>query len=157
MTAMSLRPLYSLLTLLTLTALVAGAVKLWYGPHHVVERTASDEESEYTFTRDLFGNRHIRAARIKREYQNDSTRLKRVEIEYYRDGKKFPWYLELGAKFHFTAKNHFSLAWLHEYGMTPAEQADCQETILRERAQLKEHGVIPWDMLWQTADTEFIR
>jgi len=33
---MSLRPRYSLLTLLVLTALVAGGVKLWYGPHRVV-------------------------------------------------------------------------------------------------------------------------
>ncbi len=32
---MSLRPRYSLLTLLVLTALVAGGVKLWYGPHRV--------------------------------------------------------------------------------------------------------------------------
>jgi hypothetical protein len=33
---MSLRPRYSLLTLLILTALVAGGVKLWYGSHRVV-------------------------------------------------------------------------------------------------------------------------
>ncbi len=32
---MSLRPRYSLLTLLILTALVAGGVKLWHGPHRV--------------------------------------------------------------------------------------------------------------------------
>ena len=32
---MSLRPRYSLLTLLIFTALVAGGVKLWYGPHRV--------------------------------------------------------------------------------------------------------------------------
>ena len=34
---MSLRPRYSLLTLLILTALIAGGVKLWYGPHHTIE------------------------------------------------------------------------------------------------------------------------
>ena len=33
---MRFRPRYSLLTLLVLTALVAGGVKLWRGPHHVV-------------------------------------------------------------------------------------------------------------------------
>lgn len=43
---MSLRPRYSLLTLLVLTALVAGGVKLWYGPHHVVERIAPMIEIE---------------------------------------------------------------------------------------------------------------
>ena len=33
---MSLRPRYSLLTLLVVTALVAGGVKLWFGPHRVI-------------------------------------------------------------------------------------------------------------------------
>src|SRR5215218_1421758 len=45
---MSLRPRYSLLTLLVLTALVAGGVKLWRGPHHVVvsgdTRTAEEQK-----------------------------------------------------------------------------------------------------------------
>ena len=42
---MSLRPRYSLLTLLLLfllTALIVVGVKLWIGPHHVVERPAAD-------------------------------------------------------------------------------------------------------------------
>ncbi len=47
---MSLRPRYSLLTLLVLTALVAGGVKLWYGPNHVVEQIKNDVETEYTST-----------------------------------------------------------------------------------------------------------
>ncbi len=40
---MRLRPRYSLLTLLILTALVAGGVKLWRGPHrHVHRETLAD-------------------------------------------------------------------------------------------------------------------
>jgi hypothetical protein len=46
---MSLRPRYSLLTLLILTALVAGGVKLWYGPHRVVLDPASaSDQKQFT-------------------------------------------------------------------------------------------------------------
>src|SRR6476660_4614100 len=82
---MSLRPRYSLLTLLILTALVAGGVKLWYGPHHVVERTETYVEDSYTFTRDLFGNKTIRGIRIKRYEQPPGT-SEHVLLEYYRAG-----------------------------------------------------------------------
>ena len=43
---MSLRPRYSLLTLLILTAIVAGGVKLWRGPHHVVMSDPPTSEEE---------------------------------------------------------------------------------------------------------------
>ncbi len=65
---MSLRPRYSLLTLLVLTALVAGGVKLWYGPHHVTEPTKLGEEEEYTYTNDWQGNRVIQGTKIVRSY-----------------------------------------------------------------------------------------
>ena len=81
---MSLRPRYSLLTLLILTALVAGGVKLWYGPHHVVERVSPDVEDAYTYTRDFFGNRIKYGARARRNY-NEGV-IYRVLLGYFRQG-----------------------------------------------------------------------
>jgi hypothetical protein len=46
---MSLRPRYSLLTLLVLTALLAGGVKLWRGPHRVVLDPTSVADRERFF------------------------------------------------------------------------------------------------------------
>ena len=82
---MSLRPRYSLLTLLVLTALVAGGVKLWRGPHHVVEPEFPYAEVEYTFTRDWRGNRIIEGVRVNRSEQPLGT-PERVMLEYYRAG-----------------------------------------------------------------------
>jgi hypothetical protein len=86
---LSLRPRYSLLTLLVLTALVAGGVKLWYGPHHVVERSSPEVEDKYTFTRDWRGNRIIQGPRIIRDYRAEG--LAHVEIRYYRQGEELQW------------------------------------------------------------------
>jgi len=85
---MSLRPRYSLLTLLLLTALVAGGVKLWYGPHHVVERIEGELEDEYSYTRDWQGNRIIHGIRINRTF--DQEQLSLVEIQYYQHGRARP-------------------------------------------------------------------
>jgi len=87
---MRFRPRYSLLTLLVLTALVAGAVKLWYGPHHVVQRTAEDEEAEYTYTHDWRGGRIIQGPIINRKYF--AGQLGRVEVKYFRQGKLLDWH-----------------------------------------------------------------
>ncbi len=95
---MSLRPRYSLLTLLVLTALspCAGGVKLWYGPHHVVlHDPPSVEEQEMLthFLRVASSQRrqsvcrtpvriHLRAALGTREYLH-------VRLVPW-DSKKFP-------------------------------------------------------------------
>ena len=82
---MSLRPRYSLLTLLVLTALVAGGVKLWYGPHRVVEQVSPKEENEFTFSRDWRGNKIIHGPYISR-YFDDDGKPSLVNISYYRHG-----------------------------------------------------------------------
>jgi hypothetical protein len=90
---MSLRPRYSLLTLLLLTALVAGGVKLWYGPHHEVEFNGDGQdgfhvEDRYTYTRDIRGNRILQGPRVGRLYLVDGKekQLWYTEVAYYRQG-----------------------------------------------------------------------
>ena len=85
---MSLRPRYSLLTLLLLTALIAGGVKLWYGPHHVVESVANGE-LEYSYTRDWRGNRIVQGPRISRSYNQGQ--LVSLQLTYYRQGQDSGW------------------------------------------------------------------
>src|SRR6476660_399938 len=87
---MSLRPRYSLLTLLILTALVAGGVKLWYGPYHVVEQTKAGEEVEYTYTRNWRGGRSLQGPCVIRCCNQDAT-IEYIEIRYYRSGEELPW------------------------------------------------------------------
>jgi hypothetical protein len=82
---MHFRPRYSLLTLLVLTALVAGGVKRWYGPHHVVEREDAYQETEYQYTRDWRSNKIIHGPHIFRHYDANG-KLSRVSITYYRHG-----------------------------------------------------------------------
>ena len=51
---MSLKPRYSLLTLLILTAFIAGGIKLWRGPHHVVIPERPNEEERLLVDQFLF-------------------------------------------------------------------------------------------------------
>ena len=90
---MSLRPRYSLLTLLVLTALVAGGVKLWYGPHHVVERPTQHAENEFTYTRSLSGEKVINGVHVFRQFESEQT-SRGLRITYYRQGEPLPWYFE---------------------------------------------------------------
>lgn len=71
--------------LLVLTTLIAGVVKLWYGPHHVVERIRPDEEREYTFTRDWQGDKIIHGPFLERFF-NDAGYLSLVKLSYFRQG-----------------------------------------------------------------------
>ena len=81
---------YSLLTLLVLTALVAGGVKLWYGPHHVVERVEKEQmEKEYTYFLDWRGNKILHGLYVTRGYGH---RYPALYIDYYRDGTLVNWH-----------------------------------------------------------------
>ncbi len=82
---MRFRPRYSLLTLLLLTALVAGGVKLWYGPHHVIDRDQESYVKEYTFTRDWSGNRIIHGPQTIR-YEKSPQWPVKIVVFYYRHG-----------------------------------------------------------------------
>ncbi len=134
---MSLRPRYSLLTLLVLTALVAGGVKLWYGPHHVVEWVSADVEDEYTYTRDWRGDKTIEGPKINRAYKDG--KLLRVTVSYYRQGKNCEWDYQC-----FMKKPVNNLTNLYDLPMdknfacplSPAEKQLFDEARDREKAKL---------------------
>jgi hypothetical protein len=92
---MRLRPRYSLLTLLILTALVAGGVKLWYGPHWVKERKTPTKEIEYTYTRDWHGNTFVQGPCIVRVFGSDGT-MRFINVVFFRQGHPLSWEYSLG-------------------------------------------------------------
>lgn len=90
-----LRPRYSLRTLLVLTALIAGGVKLWRGPHHVEERTPGLER-EFTFTRDWRGEQIIDGPIIQRFFEGPE--ITGVHVSYSRHGTLCDWWIFYGNK-----------------------------------------------------------
>ncbi len=139
---MSLRPRYSLLMLLILTALVAGGVKLWYGPHHVVERPKPEVEVEYTYTRDWQGNIIIHGPHIERRHDSAGS-LESVKVHYYIKGVKTDHKqvilvlsgMEVGSSAEYGGSEPLALP--------PADNADFQATIKQEMDQIKNRGLVP--------------
>ncbi len=83
---MSIRPRYSLLALLIFTALVAGGVKLWRGPHHVVDRSNLMYEDEHTYYKDWSGKKRIDGIRIIRYGNLEDSQV--IILTIYRDGQE---------------------------------------------------------------------
>jgi hypothetical protein len=135
---MSLRPRYSLLTLLILTALVAGGVKLWRGPHHVVEQLKSHVTDEYTFTRDWRGNRIVQGPRILR----DSNQLiDCVEVHYFRQGERLPWiYHAIVLPVELQLDIPFLAGTYHECPLNHFEKTEFDEAIAHAKPQRLETG-----------------
>jgi hypothetical protein len=140
---MQLQPRYSLLTLLVLTVLVAGGVKLWYGPHHAVERTMHNQEIEYAYTRDWRGNKIVSGPRILRWVAEDGT-PEQIEVNYLRAG------LDLHATKVILASKalqEFSKPLIHyfeaqiEIPMTTPEQEEFDRTMAAEVADLQRRGL----------------
>lgn len=84
---MSIRPRYSLLALLLFTAAVAIGVKLWRGPHHVVDRSNPQMEDEYTYYRDWDGTKLVDGVRVRR-YRNAAGNREQVNFDIYCHGEK---------------------------------------------------------------------
>jgi hypothetical protein len=82
---MQFRPRYSLLTLLLLTAAIAVGVKLWRGPHHVVDRTNPQMEDEYTYYRYWDGTKIMDGVRVLR--YSPQGKHDRSSVYYYRQGQ----------------------------------------------------------------------
>jgi hypothetical protein len=91
---MRFRPRYSLLTLLLFTALVAGGVKLWHGPHHVVESDGPNLEKEYSYTLDWRGNRVINGPTVIRRFEDQ--KLMFFNVGYTRHGDDVDWMFMVG-------------------------------------------------------------
>ena len=140
---MSLRPRYSLLTLLVVTALVAGGVKLWHGPHHVVERTKPDEEVEYTYTRDWDGTKIPHGPQVIRLLGLDGTH-ERITVVYQRHGTVLPCYYDLMREYSDESDadpptDHWEFV---RSKLSRAEYEELQQTMLREKQHDPGRGLI---------------
>lgn len=81
---MKFRPRYSLLAFLLFTAAVAVGVKLWRGPHHVVDRSNPQMEDEYTYYRDWDGTKIVDGVRVRKYH--DKEQIFFLSIDLYRQG-----------------------------------------------------------------------
>ncbi len=81
---MLLRPRYSLLALLLFTAAVASGVKLWRGPHHVVDRSNPQMEDEYTYYRNWDETKIMDGVRVRKYH--DEEQILFLSIDLYRQG-----------------------------------------------------------------------
>jgi hypothetical protein len=138
---MRFQPRYSLLTLLVLTALIAGGVKLWYGPHHAVERPSPNLEDEYTYTRGWTGSKIVHGPRFLR-YHNADGSLDHIMIEYYRQG------MNLKQDYKLIALKPLEVAWVHLYRDTPlpltmAEDEEFDKAIKQEADLIHSLGLKP--------------
>src|SRR6188508_2507940 len=138
---MQFKPRYSLLTLLALTAIVAVGVKLWYGPHHVVERPSSNLEDEYTYTRDWTGSKIVQGPRVLRYHRSDET-LEKIVVVYFRNGLNTRYERDLHAAA--MGASGFQL-WDPETELTPTEKVEFQQVITTERERIQKLGLIPWE------------
>ncbi len=131
---MSLRPRYSLLTLLILTALVAGGVKLWHGPHHVIERPTPLKEDEYTYTRDWHGKRIIQGPRILRS-KTEQGKIEYVDVRYYRSGLRMDWVYGIVNHQEQKPRLVIPFTWNEEFvnPLTSEERRECLELLEREK------------------------
>jgi hypothetical protein len=137
---MSLRPRFSLLTLLILTALVAVGVKLWYGPHHVVERPWPEMEVEYFFTREWQGNKQIVGPKIRRYKSHEGT-VEHFEVTYYRAGIPTAWARRIYVK---SETKEYCYLWtpVNAVGaeLTTQEEAERGRVIEKESQRLQDLG-----------------
>ena len=137
---MRFKPRYSLLTLLVLTALIAGGVKLWYGPHHVVEQTWQYAEEEYTYTRDLLGQKTKQGVHVMR-YNQPTGIPEHVLLVYYRDGviTEQRWYINLNS-----STKTYAPVYLTEGDepreLQPQEQAELNQAVNREYQRWQARG-----------------
>jgi 1,4-dihydroxy-2-naphthoyl-CoA synthase len=139
---MSQKPQYSLLTLLLVTAIVAGGIKLWYGPHHVVEKSGTFEEIEYTYTRDWHRNITINGPKITRRFNSDGI-IELVNVHYYLNG------VETDHKQEIIVLSYLEYGRSAEFGrdepqaLPPADKEEFQYAIQQEIDQIKKRGLVP--------------
>ena len=136
---MSLRPRYSLLTLLLLTTFVAGGVKLWYGPHHVVEQPRPKMEVEYTYRRGFTAQRIFAGPHVERVF-GKAGELRVIEITYYRGGTLLrPRYLFVDEGLAYDSRIRFRKNLVEEF-FTEHEITEFEQAIQREKQRLHDSG-----------------
>ena len=136
---MSLRPRYSLLTLLILTALIAGGVKLWYGPHRVVERMTPHTVVEYTYTRDWHWNEYTRGVKISR-VDAALGEQRQINLAYFRHGQDTHQYRFI--LIHDAPKKYYVAQGVEgkTLQLTAQEQRDFDFALQQECEQLQKQG-----------------
>jgi hypothetical protein len=138
---MSLRPRYSLLTLLVLTAFVAGGVKLWYGPHHVVEQIEPHEEQEYTYTRNWRGQKIIHGPFVTRTHQRDGS-LDTVTISFLRDGQNTLNFRKFRAYFPGSERIRIPLCGMPQLTLIPEEKSTLESAVAVEQQRIQNLGML---------------
>ncbi|MGC4001964.1 MAG: hypothetical protein QM811_01970 [Pirellulales bacterium] len=78
---------FSLLGFLVLVAAIEVGVKVWHGPHHVIERPSQNLEDEFTYYREWDGNKIVDGPRVLR-YLTPNGVPQVTHIFFYRQGMK---------------------------------------------------------------------
>ena len=138
---MKIQPRYSLLALLVFTAVVALGVKLWYGPHHVIERPSPNLEDEYTYTRDWSGSKIVQGLRFLRYHHADGT-LDHVVIEYYRQGMSLKQDYELTALPPNQSDSTIQLR-AAPIPFTESEKIEFEQAVEQEAEAIRKLGLLP--------------
>ena len=135
---MSLRPRYSLLSLLVVTALVAGGVKLWYGPHHVVERHENEEYS-YAFNYDWRGNKNHYGPWFRRMTKAD--KLTFIEIGLWKKNLQIDWVFQSEIKSKAAEPEvDITLESASVCPMTQLEIQELQQAVNNEKQRIESEG-----------------
>jgi hypothetical protein len=138
---MKIQPRYSLFALLAFTAVVGLGVKLWYGPHHVIERPSPNLEDEYTYTRDWSGIKIVQGPRLLRYHKPEGT-LDHVMIEYYRQGVNLKQAFEIFA----LRQNELLHAEVFREKPQPLnfdEELEFKKAIEQEEKSIQKLGLVP--------------
>jgi hypothetical protein len=132
---MHLKPRYSLLTLLILTALVAGGAKLWRGPHRAVEQKTPTWEIEYSYYNEWGGVRVTDGLKIDRITRADET-YEQVTVAYYRNGSLVPWSMYI-----LDPKYDLSEDFPVRADLSAQEYAELQQAVEAERQKFVQQGI----------------
>ena len=137
---MTFRPRYSLLAFLLFTAAIAGGVKLWRGPHHVVDRSNPQMEDEYTYYRDWNGTKVMDGVRVLR-YVSNPNEYYCIKIFYYRAGERLDCHGRLTLSL--VEENAVPYSSPNFSLLTNLEQHVFQQIILDEKNRVRQSGWYP--------------
>ena len=140
---MPIKPRYSLLTLLALTAVVAAGAKLWKGPHQANEATSSASEEHYTYMRDWRGDRVIQGVHIQRSWNCLSSEDHRSTITYYRNGMNTMNYMFLHAFPPGSLRGVTTIFESNPLPLTDREMQELNAALEKERSYYRSIGLVP--------------
>jgi hypothetical protein len=137
---MSFRPRYSLLAFLLFTAAVAGGVKLWRGPHHVIDRSNPQMEDDYFYYRQWNGTKIMDGVRMRRYRWDD--RIATTYLHYYRGGELLPTMITIHAMPHQGTLAGSFIPRIIE-GLEPHEDSSLRAACVQEMESIQQQGEYP--------------